>query len=80
MQGQVFLGRTSTKLGLMCLAQGPNAGTPVRLEKCECVLVGLSIPAYLCHHYQNLMNWLKLALLIKVTYGNCIITTAIKGI
>ena len=32
MWGQVFLGCTSTKLGLMCLAQGHNAVTPVRLE------------------------------------------------
>ena len=32
MQGQVFLGWTSTKLGLMCLAQGHNAVTPVRLK------------------------------------------------
>ena len=31
-KGRVFLGWTSTKLGLMCLAQGHNAGTPVRLE------------------------------------------------
>ena len=31
-QGRVFLGRTSTKLGLMCLAQGHNAVTPLRLE------------------------------------------------
>ena len=30
--GRVFLGWTSTKLGLMCLAQGHNAVTPVRLE------------------------------------------------
>ena len=30
--GRVFLGRTSTKLGLMCLAQGHNVVTPVRLE------------------------------------------------
>ena len=29
--GGVFLGWTSTKLGLMCLAQGHNAVTPVRL-------------------------------------------------
>ena len=27
-----FLGRTSTKLGSMCLAQGQNTVTPVRLE------------------------------------------------
>ena len=32
MQGRVFLGWTSTKLGLMCLAQGHNAMTPLRLE------------------------------------------------
>ena len=32
MQGRVFLGLTSTKLGLMCLAQGHNAVTPVRLK------------------------------------------------
>ena len=32
MQGQVFLRWTSTKLGLMCLAQGHNTVTPVRLE------------------------------------------------
>ena len=31
-KGRVFLGWTSTKLGLMCLAQGHNAVTPVRLE------------------------------------------------
>ena len=31
-KGLVFLGWTSTKLGLMCLAQGHNAVTPVRLE------------------------------------------------
>ena len=31
-KGQVFLGGTSTKLELMCLAQGHNAVTPVRLE------------------------------------------------
>ena len=30
--GTVFLGWTSTKLGLMCLAQGHNPVTPVRLE------------------------------------------------
>ena len=29
---RVFLGLTSTKLGLMCLAQGHNTVTPVRLE------------------------------------------------
>ena len=32
MQGRVFLGWNSTKLGLMCLAQGHNAVTPARLE------------------------------------------------
>ena len=32
MLGWVFLGLTSTKQGLMCLAQGQNAVTPVRLE------------------------------------------------
>ena len=32
MLGRVFLGRASTKQGLMCLAQGHNAVTPVRLE------------------------------------------------
>ena len=32
MQGPVFLGGTSSKLGLMCLAQRHNAATPVRLE------------------------------------------------
>ena len=31
-KGPVFLGWTSTKLGLMCLAQGHNAVTPVRLD------------------------------------------------
>ena len=31
-KGRIFLGRTSTKLGLMRLAQGHNALTPVRLE------------------------------------------------
>ena len=31
-KGRVFLGLTSTKLGLMCLAQGHNAVTPVMLE------------------------------------------------
>ena len=31
-QGRVFLGWTSTKLGLMCLAQGHNAETLVRLK------------------------------------------------
>ena len=30
--GRVFLGRTSTKLELMCLAQGHNTVTHVRLE------------------------------------------------
>ena len=30
--GQVFLGWTSTKLGLMCLAKGHNAVMPVRLK------------------------------------------------
>ena len=30
--GRVFMGCTSTKLGLMCLAQGHNAMMPVRLE------------------------------------------------
>ena len=30
--GRVFLGWTSTKLGLMCLAQWHNAVTPMRLE------------------------------------------------
>ena len=28
----VFMGKTSTKQGLMCLAQGHNARTPVRLN------------------------------------------------
>ena len=32
MSGRVFLGWTSTKQGLMCLAQGHNTLTPVRLE------------------------------------------------
>ena len=32
MSGQVFLGCTSTKQGLLCLAQGHNAVMPVRLE------------------------------------------------
>ena len=32
LKGWVFQGWTSTKLGLMCLAQGHNAVTPVRLE------------------------------------------------
>ena len=32
MLGQVFLGWTSIKQGLMCLAQGHNEVTPVRLE------------------------------------------------
>ena len=32
MSGWVFLGWTITKQGLMCLAQGHNAVTPVRLE------------------------------------------------
>ena len=32
MSGLVFLGWTSIKLGLMCLAQGHNTMTPVRLE------------------------------------------------
>ena len=31
-KGRVFLGWTSTKLGLMVLAQGHNAVTPVRLQ------------------------------------------------
>ena len=31
-EGWVFLCRTSTKLGSMCLAQGHNAATPMRLE------------------------------------------------
>ena len=31
-KGQVFLGWTSTKLGLMCLAQGHNTVTPVTTE------------------------------------------------
>ena len=30
--GQVFLGLTSTKQGLMCLAQGYNAVSPIRLK------------------------------------------------
>ena len=30
--GQVFLGQTNTKQGLMCLAQGHNAATLVRFE------------------------------------------------
>ena len=32
-KGWVFLGGTSTKLGLMCLAQGHNAVTSVRLKQ-----------------------------------------------
>ena len=32
MLGWVFLASTSTKQGLMCLAQGHNAATPVRLK------------------------------------------------
>ena len=32
MLGRVFLGLNSTKQGLMCLAQGHKAVTPVRLE------------------------------------------------
>ena len=32
MSGRVFLGLTSTKQGLMCLAQGHNAVTAVRLK------------------------------------------------
>ena len=32
MSGQILLGWATTKQGLMCLAQGLNAMTPVRLE------------------------------------------------
>ena len=32
MSGRVLMGLTSTKLGLMCLAQGHSAVMPVRLE------------------------------------------------
>ena len=32
MLGRVFLGLTSTNLGLMCLAQGHNTATSVRLK------------------------------------------------
>ena len=35
MSGQVFLGWTSTKRWYMCLAQGPNTLTPVRLEPAD---------------------------------------------
>ena len=35
MYGRFFLGWTSTKLGLMCLAQGHKAVTPVRLEPAD---------------------------------------------
>ena len=57
-QGCVFLGWTSTKLGLMCLAQGHNAVRPVRLEP--------SVSS------QALYHW-AMALRIDVNEGNSVI-------
>ena len=57
--GRVFLGQTSTKLGLMCLALGHNALTRVRLE-----------PAALLVSSQALYHWATV-LPIKWGYRKC---------
>ena len=52
---QVFLGWTSTKQGLLCLAQGHNALTPVRLQpatprsRYKHSTTKLSLPTIKCH-------------------------------
>ena len=48
MSGRFFLGRTSTKQGIMCLAQGHNAVTPVRLEPATLRLETSTLPLSHC--------------------------------
>ena len=50
MLGQVFLGWTSTKQGQMCLAQGHNTVTPVRLEP-----AGPSVSSQALYHWATML-------------------------
>ena len=45
-QGRVFLGWTSTKLGLMCLAQGPQRSDPSEAQTC-----GPSVSSQALYHW-----------------------------
>ena len=57
MLGQVFLGWTSTtKLGYMCLAQGHNAVTPVRLEPAALCLESSTLPL---SHCAPVLRWVQ---------------------
>ena len=51
MLGWVFLGWTSTKQGLMCLAQGHNTLTPVRLNPRHFCLQSSALPLSHCTPY-----------------------------
>ena len=70
MQGRVFLCWTSAKLGLMCLAQGHNAVTPVRFEPAappsrvkhsttEPLRSKICICDYFCYWKKNIFSLMK---------------------
>ena len=57
---RVFLGWTSTKLGIMCLAQGHNAVTPVRLKPVaprSRVKHSTTEPLRSLHYSSTLIHW-----------------------
>ena len=66
-KGRVFLGLTITKLGLMWLAQGHNAVTPVRLEPpAPWSQVKHSITANICQCFISACGFLSLADIVLV--------------
>ena len=63
MSRQVFLGWTSTKQGLMCLAQGHNTVPPVRLEPQTLDLKSSTLPLSHCAPEKWLKKTLTLCIL-----------------
>ena len=56
-QGRVFLGWTITKLGLMCLAQGHNAVTQVRLEPMTPRLQSIEVELCYADHLHSIYEF-----------------------
>ena len=64
--GRVFLSCTSTKLGLMCRAQGHNTVTPVRLESSTLPLSHCALFIQLIRVGNSIRHkWVKIDLSIK---------------
>ena len=60
-QGRAFLGWTSTKLGLMCLAQGPQ-----RSDAGEARTRGLSVSSQALYHWTTALSSLPIVSLFKI--------------